>query len=371
MVDLLGGLKLTGRIGSRLNIGLLDVQIAKQDEVRSRNLAVGRISWNLLEESSIGAIGTYGDPNSNRGSGLFGFDANYRTSQFLGDKAPDRAVLVPALRDARRRRSAERVRDAHRVPERPLVLVVASQQHPAQLRPGPRRVQRPGAKTAALDFHRRFRTNGWLRFVQTRVQSSVIADPSNEIETASVAWSLVELETRLGGTFAAEVIYFYDRVREAFDVVPGVALVPGEFEMWRGVVKFSTAQARALSGSLRVTFGDQYDGSKLVVVPTLLYRPSPHLRVSASYRFEDFDLPEGRFDVQIASLRVGIQPRPISRSRRSCSGTTSAVGSAPRCASRGSSSQATNSRSCSTRTSSRSTRRAASCSPERAAAARS
>ncbi|MBW2244794.1 MAG: carbohydrate binding family 9 domain-containing protein [Deltaproteobacteria bacterium] len=70
------GGKLTGRIG-RFNLGLLDVQLEDHGDVRSRNLAVGRVAMNLLGESKLGAIVTNGDPNSNDDNTLVGTDFNH------------------------------------------------------------------------------------------------------------------------------------------------------------------------------------------------------------------------------------------------------------------------------------------------------
>ena len=54
-VDILAGGKLTGRVGN-LDLGLLDVQVADTAGVPSKNLAVGRASYRVLEESSVGGI---------------------------------------------------------------------------------------------------------------------------------------------------------------------------------------------------------------------------------------------------------------------------------------------------------------------------
>src|SRR5207244_10123559 len=56
------------------------------DSVPGTTLAAIRVSQNLLRESSIGAIATFGDPEGRSGSYLVGADAIYRTSRFQGDK---------------------------------------------------------------------------------------------------------------------------------------------------------------------------------------------------------------------------------------------------------------------------------------------
>ena len=83
--DILAGAKLTGRVAD-LNLGLLDVQMKHDDDLGDKNLFVGRGSLNVLEQSTIGAIFTHGDPGSTATSVTGGFDFNYRTSDLFDGK---------------------------------------------------------------------------------------------------------------------------------------------------------------------------------------------------------------------------------------------------------------------------------------------
>src|SRR4030095_13128453 len=70
------GMKMTGRAGP-LNIGVLGV---RQDAAMGRDsggLFVGRIAGHVLEESSIGAIVTHGNPDPQVDNSLAGVDFRY------------------------------------------------------------------------------------------------------------------------------------------------------------------------------------------------------------------------------------------------------------------------------------------------------
>ncbi|HLB30267.1 MAG TPA: DUF5916 domain-containing protein, partial [Gammaproteobacteria bacterium] len=86
-VDLNAGVKLTGRV-DRWNVGALLVQ---QDGgapgVDSPLLLVSRVSANILEESSVGALMTWGDPLSNNDNAVTGADFTYHTTHFLGNRS--------------------------------------------------------------------------------------------------------------------------------------------------------------------------------------------------------------------------------------------------------------------------------------------
>jgi Domain of unknown function (DUF5916) len=61
-IDLLGGVKATGRVG-RVNFGLLDVYMDESRDVPAKNLAVGRATLDVFAESAVGVIFTNGDPD--------------------------------------------------------------------------------------------------------------------------------------------------------------------------------------------------------------------------------------------------------------------------------------------------------------------
>lgn len=77
--------KIAGRVGD-YTIGITDVIMDDTAGGGHQNIFAGRVSKNVFEQSSVGIITTFGDPNSNESNFLFGPDYRYRTTQFLGDK---------------------------------------------------------------------------------------------------------------------------------------------------------------------------------------------------------------------------------------------------------------------------------------------
>src|SRR5207249_5717569 len=55
------------------------------DELGQKNLAVARAAVNVLEESTVGAIVTQGEPATTFDNTTGGLDFNYRNSHFNGD----------------------------------------------------------------------------------------------------------------------------------------------------------------------------------------------------------------------------------------------------------------------------------------------
>ncbi|MES1168995.1 MAG: DUF5916 domain-containing protein, partial [Oleiharenicola lentus] len=85
-VDLLGGVKLTGRAGP-WTVGLLDTQIDAHGGVDSKNLLVGRVARQVLEESSAGVVFTHGDPRINGDNTLVGADFTYVNNRLPGQRS--------------------------------------------------------------------------------------------------------------------------------------------------------------------------------------------------------------------------------------------------------------------------------------------
>src|SRR5438270_256867 len=99
-VDVLGGIRLTGRIGAT-SVALLDVQQAGYGNIESKNLGILRVSQQLREDTSVGLIVTHGDPATNGDATLAGVDFNFQDSHLSGEKQLiARAYLMGSHSDA-------------------------------------------------------------------------------------------------------------------------------------------------------------------------------------------------------------------------------------------------------------------------------
>ena len=83
---ILGGLKLSGRAGHTAIGGLVTRTREVLGVAPATTLGVLRVRRSVLEESSLGFIGTVGDPLGRSGSFTAGVDLTYQTSRFRGDK---------------------------------------------------------------------------------------------------------------------------------------------------------------------------------------------------------------------------------------------------------------------------------------------
>ena len=78
------GSKITGKEG-KWNIGLLGVGLEETTELDSDEVYVGRVLYDIFDESSVGGIFTLGDPRSNEEAETVGVDFELKDSSFIND----------------------------------------------------------------------------------------------------------------------------------------------------------------------------------------------------------------------------------------------------------------------------------------------
>lgn len=64
----------------------MSVQQDSHDDIKSKTYRLIRLSKGIWESSSLGFIGTYGDPLSNGDAGLVGVDFNYINNEIFNSK---------------------------------------------------------------------------------------------------------------------------------------------------------------------------------------------------------------------------------------------------------------------------------------------
>jgi hypothetical protein len=308
-LDLLGGTKLTGRIG-RLNLGLLNVQQDAYDRVDATNLSVARVTMNVLEESNLGLIGTFGDPNSNDDNALMGFDFNYRTNalpdgqRLTGNAWFQQSFSTGTAHDE----SAWGARVAY--PNDRIHFDLSFREVQENFRPALGFVNRTGIRKLDGSFSYRFRPAGVIRTVDVGAFGSVVTDTSNEVQSGNVYLDLLDVRNDYGDRFLVRYIYRHEELTERFEIDEKVTIAPGTYSFHRSLLWLDTSPSRPLRAKLLVGFGEFFSGHRLAFYPTLEWRPSSHLFVSLEWKQNDFRLREGKFTKRLLRARVNLQFTP-------------------------------------------------------------
>jgi len=310
-VPLRVGGKLTGRVDDT-RIGALVTHMGSLDDTTvATTLGALRISQNLLRESSVGVLATFGDPLGRSGSYTVGADAVFRTSRFSGDKNLVLAAwgLGMDREDAHGERTAEGV-----FIDFPNDLVDANASFKRigdGFDPSLGFVPRPGVQIYNLGVAIQPRPGRFgIRQMFIENYLSLVTDLSGQWE--SWRWFFAPINWRLesGDRFEANYAPQGERLLVPFEVADGVTIPAGEYNFTRYRLELEFANRRRLSGQLTWWTGGFYDGNLDQFQVEGFWRPSASFAVELNGEHDIGRMPEGDFTTTLLGTRLRFNVSP-------------------------------------------------------------
>lgn len=296
-VPINAGGKINGRVGNT-NIGALAVNTRKVDSlnvgdadeeinIHVPNTTMGalRISQNILEESAVGMLATFGDQRGHSGTWLAGVDFVYRTSNFLNER--NFVLSVWGLlnhgkdlegEDLSGDKSALGLRVDY--PNDFLDLTFTSIRIGDGFKPALGFVPRNDLHFWDFAGELNLRPqSAWLRRVFFKLEASLYNKLDNsEWESYEVAIQPLGVLLESGERFEAAILPQGDRPPEAFEIASGVDIPSGEFSgayTWlRYLLVARSAEKRKISAEVNWEFGDYYNGDLSTIEARLSLKPS-------------------------------------------------------------------------------------------------
>jgi len=323
-IDIIAGGKVTGRVG-RFNIGLLDVVTdaytrkpeagdvpgQRRERVHTQNLAVARLSANVLEESTAGVIFTHGDPNSNQDNLIYGLDFNYRNSNIL----PDRTLIGRVWGQGSRTEGVGSKQYAWgtrlEYPNDRVFWRLIAEEVGEEFFPALGFTSRVGIRNYHGSYRFRIRPERNLRTVDTEVSGTLVTDNQNNLESGSMTFSPIALTNPAGDRFRLSYARVHERLTADFPIQDDVVIPVGEYDWNRYEVELTASDARPLSARLLVRWSDFFEGERLDIISSLTWRPSKHFLLALTYERNDVDLDDGDFVVHLASARINLLFTPM------------------------------------------------------------
>jgi hypothetical protein len=270
-VPLLGGARLTGRVGST-EVGLLNVQGEDFGAVPAENFSVLRVRQRVLGSSDVGLILTNRNTTSleSPADQAVGVDANlnvfdnlYVNSYVAGTRKGDV--------DGRAGRLSVGWRD------RFWNTSAAVRQVGADFRPGIGFVRRRAIREtfATVGIHPRPAIPAVLE-VNPYVEWTYTTDLQGRLESREGRGALgVSFLDRSSLNFS--YTRSFERLDAPFRVQDDVSIPVGDYTFGQGSVSYRSSQGKALSGNATVSGGGFYDGSRYSVSGGVRWQPDYHL----------------------------------------------------------------------------------------------
>jgi uncharacterized protein DUF5916 len=310
-VPLAVGGKVNGRLG-RSNFGALVVRTSELDTLPTDNtLGVARLRQNVLGESSVGAIATFGDPLARGDSWLVGSDAIYQTSRFRGDKNFLVGVWgVTMDRDGLTgRKSAYGLKIDY--PNDLWDIAGTYKMLGDGFDPSLGFVPRRGVQIATLSVNFAPRPTQPILGIDVRrmlheFESTLVSDLDGHWESYRVFMAPINWTFESGDRFEFNVVPVGERLVQPFEIADSVLIPPGSYHWNRYRLEGAFAAKRIVSGQLTWWFGDFYSGSLDELSLTSSFKPSPLFIVEVNGTRNVGRLREGRFTQDVIGTRVRV-----------------------------------------------------------------
>ena len=303
-VDLLGGLKITGRVGP-WTLGLLDVQTADHAGLDSKNLLVGRAAYQVLSESNVGVVFTRGEPRINGNSSLVGTDFNYVDSHFLGNKTltANASVQFSDSDYAGGQGMAGILKVNY--PNEPYSLNSWLTHYTDKFDPALGFVSRTGVNQ--VHFGHRYRwyfQDRLVNRIDLNLETNDIFDLHGRRLEGSYTFPSIDANTVAGDNFSLRFQDHNEVLDSPFEIRTGVIIPTGHFR-WRSMsVSIGTTSSRPVSVWTNFQHGGFYAGDRNDYSINLGWRPSNHIQLGVDYTINQIRMPQGNFDVRVSEAKA-------------------------------------------------------------------
>lgn len=304
-VPIVTGGKVSGRAG-RTSFGGLATRTGRVEGlVDPTTMGAVRVRQNVLERSSVGFLGSFGDPLGRADSYTLGVDANYNTSRFLGDQN----LIVAGWGMETRRAGLAGDRSAFGgiidLPNDPWDVSVTYKRIGESFDPSLGFVPRRNVHLASAGVNYRWWSplpsvqNLYFEFVP------ILAwDLTGRLESYRIFTAPVNLRLNSGDRIELNVAPQGDRPPEPFEISDGVVITPGVYDWIRYRVEVDFANKRSVSGRVSWWFGPFYDGDLSELSLRLQINPSDLLNVELTSTRNRGQVSAGEIQQDLFGARV-------------------------------------------------------------------
>ena len=300
LVPVLGGARVTGRAGP-YTLGMFSMQTDDFEENPSTNFSVVRIRRDVLGRSDVGGIFINKYADGDRYNRTYGVDGNFNffggldlTSYLLKTETPDvqdkdvAGSVFVAWTDPRFQAEAQHtVLGENFNPEVGFAPRVGIEKSVGRFAWTPR----PGESIP------------WIRGFTPLVQLDYLTDDDRALVTRTLETKLW-VEFQNGSRFSATRKFRFERLTEPFFIRPDQAIAVGDYPFSEYSLTFSSDRSRMLSGEVRLTTGDFFDGERDLYRFQIVFRKNYRFEAQVTWNHNDVRLPSGDFSTDLVITRL-------------------------------------------------------------------
>jgi hypothetical protein len=313
-IPIIAGGKVNGRIGNTAFGGLImgtDAITTPDIDIPNTQMGVVRVRQNIMKESSVGIISTFGDPAGLSGSYLGGVDFTYQTTSYKGNKN----VLIGGTLQYTDREDLSGDQTAFSFKfdypndlwDIALTYIRIGDAFDPSLGFVPRKAMnnyRVGVTYAPRPDWQ------WVRQMRNQLFISYISDLKGNWESYRVFTAPINWRLESGDRIEANIVPTGENEPIDREIAEGVILPAGEYHWLRYRLEMEFAAKRKLNGQASWWFGSFYGGTLNTYELKVNWNPFKIL----TFEFEGIRnigrLPFGNFDQTLVGGRVRLNITP-------------------------------------------------------------
>lgn len=307
LIDVEGGIKITGRQGP-LGIGMLGMKL-DGDEIGDGDVYVGRFTYDLLEESKVGAIFTKGDPQSDIDNNLLGVDLNLRNSDWWEGKSISLHSYVMTTEDEVKG-SDQVFGTSFSFPNYPLRLGGHFLHTGDDFEPAMGFFSRSGGQSSSISssYSLKLDDHALIDDLTFGVAYKRYDLLDGGLDSEDLDLKIIEFRTHEGDRVDFSVEIEREVLTTPFEIVNGIEIAAGDYRGIEFELEWSTSAKRPFFMEMELEYGDYYAGDAWKVESELVYRPNRYARFEVGGDFTNADMAVGDFDVWTTFVGIRFTP---------------------------------------------------------------
>lgn len=321
-VPIVGGGRLSGKVGSDTNVGFLNMQTAAVDAAGTprQNFTVGRIRQDLANRSNVGVMfvnrqaggGLAGADDFNRAyavDGRWGVGQGGTVSGFAANTETPPGALA-AFRERHGLTGAAESAHAYG-------LSAQHQSEVARLGLGYTEVApnfNPEVGFLARRSYRRMNASVFTTLrpddfwgvheFRPHISHYTVFDFATGWQETQFTHIDNHVEWRNGYEIHTGVNVTREGVFEPFEIFPGVVVPPGRYDHGEAQIAGNTNLGAPVSGNFNAIVGGLFGGRRVTITPSIAARAGEAFNALLEWSYNDLDLPGGHFTTNLIRLRT-------------------------------------------------------------------